>query len=178
MPPAETISETVRVAWKVNPFLHIDAGRIYNPLTDRALVPADPEYAAFQAFLRGEPVDDALPKGGWVVRAADDVSTRYHLKIVSLELMTRCNQKCYFCPVSIAPREDYDMPEELFERIVVELTAFKTIEATLQALTELHRQLPNLDLSSLHPALDELARNSNIGLQSEAERTRLALGKK
>jgi hypothetical protein len=133
--------ETVRVAWKVNPFLHIDDGRIYNPLTDRALGPADAEYAALQAFLRGEPANEVLLKGGWVVRETDDLSTSYHLKIVSLELMTRCNQKCYFCPVSIAPRDDYDMPEELFERIVGELTAFPTIEAVfLQSYNE-----PTLD---------------------------------
>ena len=41
-----------------------------------------------------------------------------------------CNQSCYFCPVSIAPREDYFMPTELYERIVGELAAYRdTIEA-------------------------------------------------
>lgn len=136
-----SIAETVRVSWKASPFLHIDDGRIYNPLTDRTLGPADAEYHAFHAFLRGEEADQSLQQGGWVVRETDDLSTAYYLKIVSLELMTRCNQKCYFCPVSIAPREDHDMPEELFERIVGELTAFKTIEAVfLQSYNE-----PTLD---------------------------------
>ena len=44
-----------------------------------------------------------------------DLSRRSLLKIVSLETMTTCNQKCYFCPVSIAPREDEAMTEALFD---------------------------------------------------------------
>ena len=35
---------------KTNPFLHIDAERIYDPLTDRALVPGDGGYERFRAF--------------------------------------------------------------------------------------------------------------------------------
>jgi pyruvate-formate lyase-activating enzyme len=136
-----TVAETIRVGWKTNPFLHIDTGRIYNPLTDAALGRGDPEYLEFQAFLRGESPAEGLSRGGWIVRDTEDLSSSYHLKIVSLELMTRCNQKCYFCPVSIAPRDDYEMPEDLFERIVGELTTFKTIEAVfLQSYNE-----PTLD---------------------------------
>ena len=49
---------------------------------------------------------------------------------MSLEAHTVCNQSCYFCPVSIAPRETYFMPTELYERIVGELAAYRdTIEA-------------------------------------------------
>ena len=35
---------------KTNPFLHLDAERIYDPLTDRALVPGDAVYERFRAF--------------------------------------------------------------------------------------------------------------------------------
>ncbi len=121
---------------RLNPFLHIDAERIYNPLTDRALLPSDAEYSLLRAFIDGGAPDETLEQGGWIVR--DDVSHRYRLKIVSLETMTTCNQKCYFCPVSIAPREDYAMPEALFERIVDELTAFRpAVEAVfLQSYNE------------------------------------------
>ncbi|HEX2120036.1 MAG TPA: radical SAM/SPASM domain-containing protein [Thermoanaerobaculia bacterium] len=121
-----------------NPFLHIDAERVYDPLTDRALVPGDGAYERFRAFERVGTADEGLERDGWLVRNGADLSRRHRLKIVSLETMTTCNQKCYFCPVSIAPREDYAMPDALFERIVEELTAYRpTLESVfLQSYNE------------------------------------------
>ncbi|MGZ4779713.1 MAG: radical SAM/SPASM domain-containing protein [Thermoanaerobaculia bacterium] len=125
----------------LNPFLHVDGDRIYDPLQDRAVVPGDRDYALLRKFIDDGTVDPALEREGWVVRPDADLSRSHHLKIVSLETMTACNQKCYFCPVSIAPREDYDMPTELFERIVNELTMFPTVESVfLQSYNE-----PTLD---------------------------------
>jgi hypothetical protein len=125
---------------RVNPFLHIDADRIYDPLTDRALVAGEPEYEALRRVLDGGAIDESLQQGGWLVRG--DISRAHRLKIVSLETMIACNQKCYFCPVSIAPREDFDMPVALFERIVGELTSYRdTLESVfLQSYNE-----PTLD---------------------------------
>lgn len=125
---------------RVNPFLHIDADRIYNPLTDRTVAAGEPEFVALRRVLDGADPDESLLRGGWLVRG--DVSRAHRLKIVSLETMTSCNQKCYFCPVSIAPREDESMPVELFERIVDELTAYRdTLESVfLQSYNE-----PTLD---------------------------------
>jgi pyruvate-formate lyase-activating enzyme len=125
-----------------NPFLHIDSDRIYNPLTDRAIAAGEAEYAVVRAFLAGGAGTEEMRENGWAADAEEDLSTRYRLKIVSLEMMTACNQKCYFCPVSIAPREDVVMPEAMFERIVQELTAFRpTLEAVfLQSYNE-----PTLD---------------------------------
>jgi len=116
--------QSVATDLHLNPFLHIDGDRIYNPVTDRALVPADPEFAALRAFIDRGVAGAGLEEGGWVVR--DDVSRQYLLKVVSLETMTACNQKCFFCPVSIAPREDYTMPAEFFEEIVNQLTTFRS----------------------------------------------------
>jgi hypothetical protein len=111
---------------RVNPYLHIGADRVYNPLNDRALTAGDAGFAAFRAFQEGRADHaDALIADGWVLRDGEDLSRRYLLKIVSLETLTTCNQKCYFCPVSIAPREDEEMPVALFERIVDELMAFR-----------------------------------------------------
>ncbi len=123
---------------KANPFLHIDAERIYDPLTDRALVPGEAAYEWFRAFQSSGAADETLVRDGWVVRNGDDFSRRHHLKIVSLETLTTCNQKCYFCPVSIAPRADYAMPDALFARIVEELTTFRgTLESVfLQSYNE------------------------------------------
>lgn len=126
---------------RTNPFLHIDADRVYNPLNDRTLAPGDAAYERFRAFERSGGEDGELERDGWLVRNGDDLSRRHHLRIVSLEMMTTCNQKCYFCPVSIAPREDEEMPEELFARIVEELKAFPSLESVfLQSYNE-----PTLD---------------------------------
>ena len=93
-----------------NPFLHVSADRIYNPLTDRALTPGDAAFAQLRGVLDGRGDGAALLADGWVLRDGEDLSRRYLLKIVSLETLTTCNQKCYFCPVSIAPRQDEEMP--------------------------------------------------------------------
>jgi len=133
MPPVST-------DLRLNPFLHIDADRIYNPLTDRALTAGDAGWARLRAFIDGGPADASLEREGWAVR--DDVSRQSLLKVVSLETMTACNQKCYFCPVSIAPREDAVMSEELFRHIVNMLTGYRsTLESVfLQSYNE-----PTLD---------------------------------
>jgi len=121
-----------------NPFLHNDANRVYDPLTDRALVPGDGLYERFRAFEANGAADEELERDGWLVRNGADWSRRHHLKIVSLETATACNQRCYFCPVSIAPREDEVMPDALFERIVGELMAYRpTLESVfLQSYNE------------------------------------------
>jgi MoaA/NifB/PqqE/SkfB family radical SAM enzyme len=122
---------------RTSPFLHIDAQRVYDPLSDRALVPGDGAYERFRQFEASGASDAQLEADGWVVREEEDLSRRSRLKIVSLETSIACNQKCYFCPVSIAPRDDYNMPDELFHRLVNELTTFPTLEAVfLQSYNE------------------------------------------
>jgi hypothetical protein len=123
---------------KPNPFLHIDAERIYDPLTDRALLPGDGAYERFRAFERSGAADAGLEREGWIVPDGADWSRRHHLKIVSLETATACNQRCYFCPVSIDPREEAVMPDALFERIVGELLSYRsTLESVfLQSYNE------------------------------------------
>jgi MoaA/NifB/PqqE/SkfB family radical SAM enzyme len=123
----------------INPYLHIGEQRIYNPLTDRTLAAGDADYARLRDVLEGRAHGDAaLAEAGWVLRNGEDLSRRYHLKIVSLETLTTCNQKCYFCPVSIAPREDEEMPMALFERVVEQLMPFRpTLEGIfLQSYNE------------------------------------------
>jgi MoaA/NifB/PqqE/SkfB family radical SAM enzyme len=125
---------------RINPYLHDDVDRVYDPLTDRVLVPGDAAFDRFRAFERDG--GDGAGLEGFVVPAGEDLSRRHRLKIVSLETLTTCNQKCYFCPVSIAPRDDYAMTDALFHRIVNELTAFRsTLESVfLQSYNE-----PTLD---------------------------------
>ena len=121
-----------------NPFLHIESSRVYNPLTDRALVPGDGQYEAFRAFVAGGAADEQLIRDGWITRGGEDLSRRHYLKIVSLETLTTCNQRCYFCPVSVDPRDDEAMPDAMFDAIVAQLAPFRsTIEGVfLQSYNE------------------------------------------
>ncbi|HVR28141.1 MAG TPA: radical SAM protein, partial [Thermoanaerobaculia bacterium] len=120
------------------PFLHVSPERIENPLTDRGMAAGEPGFAELLALVQRRTDVARLPAtsvrllrdGGWLVEDGADLATRYRLKYVSLESHTACNQSCYFCPVSIAPRDDHFMPTELYRRIVGELTAWRdTIEA-------------------------------------------------
>ena len=125
-----------------NPYLHYADDRIYNPLNDRALTPSDAAWTTLRQFLDGGAADESLLRDEWIVEDNTDLSRRSLLKIVSLETMTTCNQKCYFCPVSIAPREDESMTDALFDSIVNQLTNWRsTIEGVfLQSYNE-----PTLD---------------------------------
>lgn len=124
-------------ALRPNPFLHFGPDRVYDPLSDRTMLAVEPGYAGLLGVVAGagaETIAEAdrrrLVTEGWLLPAEEDASQRFLLKYVSLEAHTVCNQSCYFCPVSIAPREDYFMPTELYERIVGELAAWRdTIEA-------------------------------------------------
>jgi MoaA/NifB/PqqE/SkfB family radical SAM enzyme len=133
----------------LNPFLHVDEARVYDPLADRTLAEGEPGYAALRALLAGAAVGglapaerDALAAAGWLLADDGDPAERFLLKHVSLEAHTVCNQACYFCPVSIAPREDYFMPTELYERILGELAAFR---ATIEAVFMINYNEPTAD---------------------------------
>ncbi len=124
-------------ALRLNPFLHLGPDRVYDPLTDRMLESGAPGWATLARLLAGVATVEELPAderaqlaaAGWLLPAEED-GQRFLLKYASLEAHTVCNQACYFCPVSVAPREDYFMPTELYERIVGELAAYRdTIEA-------------------------------------------------
>lgn len=121
-----------------NPFLHVGPDRVYDPLSDLTLTEGDPLYGWLRSVLAGAVEPAALPaaergrlaREGWLVRRSEDVSKRFLLKYVSLEAHTVCNQACYFCPVSIAPRAAHFMPTDLYERILSQLAAYRdTIEA-------------------------------------------------
>lgn len=123
---------------RVNPFLHVEADRVYDPLTDRAVTDADPGWGPLRGLLADvvtpaglEPeVRARLAREGWLVSTEEDVARQYRLKYVSLEAHTVCNQGCYFCPVAYDPREAYFMPTEQYDDIVRQLTAYRdTIES-------------------------------------------------
>jgi hypothetical protein len=124
--------------WMVEPYLHVDAAAIANPITGQTLAAGIEDEAALRAVMDGRLTTPRLPDdtrqrltaGAWLVPWEEDPWRRFTLRYVSLEAHTVCNQGCYFCPVSVARRPDYFMPSELYERIARELGAYQdTIEA-------------------------------------------------
>jgi hypothetical protein len=122
-----------------SPYLHLADDLIHNPMTDRNLRSSDPEFSWLLRIARGELPVAALPegvrepleRGGWLLDPAelDQVSSGYYLKYVSLEAHTACNQSCYFCPVSVSPREPYFMAMDRYHEILRQLGAYRdTIE--------------------------------------------------
>jgi hypothetical protein len=137
LPSSRSPSTCMDAHWVTCSYIHIGPDRVYNPLTDRLLEEGEPGYGELRELLAGAvaiadlPADtvEDLRRDGWLVSAQEDQSKRFYLKYVSLEAHTVCNQSCYFCPVSVEPREDYFMPTDLYERIVGELAAYReTIE--------------------------------------------------
>jgi len=57
------------------------------------------------------------------------------------------------------------------------VAARTAVESALKAIVELHRKRPEMDLSSLMPAIDKLTQSGNPALRLEAEKTKLALAK-
>ena len=124
--------------WQVDPYLHIASDNFSNPLTDQRLRKGESAYQILRNLYerkvtlnRVSQVDkDFLVQQGWLVTTQGDLDSRFRLKYVSLEAHSVCNQACYFCPVSVDPRRHVFMPLELYERIALQLAAYKdTLEA-------------------------------------------------
>ncbi len=133
----------------IEPFLQVSDGHVYNPLTDRTLKAGEPGFAELRALAARPPAattplsresERRLEADGWLVGDAD--ASRFRLKYVSLEGHTSCNQACYFCPVSIAPRAPHAMPMEMYERIAGELAAFRD---TLEGVFMINYNEPTAD---------------------------------
>ncbi len=133
--PAPTATAVRLVA---NPFIHLGPDRFYHPLTDVTMLEGERGFFELQQVLAGvldpesiEPtVRELLVEDEWLVSREIDVSKQFLLKYVALEAHTVCNQSCYFCPVSLDPREDHFMPMEQYIDILDQLKAWReTIEA-------------------------------------------------
>jgi hypothetical protein len=121
----------------VEPFLHIGDGIAYNPLTCREIRTDSELLDPLLALIRGQLTQDELQPGirreleeqGWIVENDGRLAHRYRLRAVSLETHSVCNHRCYFCPVSVAPRPSHFMPTGFFERIVDQICSYRdTVE--------------------------------------------------
>jgi hypothetical protein len=59
-----------------------------------------------------------------------------------------------------------------------EPAARMTVISALQAIDELHKRRPDIDLSGLKPAIEKLTSSGDVALRTEATRTKLLLEKK
>ncbi len=120
-----------------NPYLHWGDGEVYNPHTDQRLEQGDPDFVTLITWWRSgsearprTPSLEGLLESGFALTQDAEPDKAYRLKYVSLEAHTVCNQSCYFCPVSVAPRDDHFMPMDLYENIVEQVAALgEPIEA-------------------------------------------------
>ncbi len=122
----------------VEPFLHIYEDHFFNPIRNTTLRAKDPAFRSLKSVIAQpwkirallEKKRAALVEDGWLVRDQPDLATRFYLRYVSLEAHSRCNQGCYFCPVSTDPRDSESMPMELYGSIAQQLAEYRhTIEA-------------------------------------------------
>lgn len=135
---------------RVEPFLHVEPERVYNPMNDRAMTAEDPDYGSLRALALGEtslvelpaPARDRLAEAGWLVADREDLSNRFLLKYVSFEAHTVCNQGCYFCPVSTHRREAHFMSMEFYEEIARQLAEFRH---TIEGVSMIHYNEPTVD---------------------------------
>lgn len=150
--PPPTAGPGAEPRLEASPYLHVSAEAVHNPMTDRNLGPGHEDFPVLQALLRGETRPDALPEelrdrlrsDGWLYDPEDleDLSRGYYLKYVSLEAHTLCNQSCYFCPVSVAPRESHFMSMEQYRDILRQLTPYRS---TIEAVFMIAYNEPTLD---------------------------------
>lgn len=137
---------------EVSPYLHVTEEVIHNPMTDRDVPANEADFAVLLALARGERTPSSLPdelrrrlrEDGWLYdpNDLDDLSKGFYLKYVSLEAHTVCNQACYFCPVSVAPREPHFMPMEQYRDILDQLKAYR---GTIEAVFMISYNEPTLD---------------------------------
>jgi hypothetical protein len=135
---------------RVSPFLHFGPERLYNPLSDTLLVGDEPGHDELRRLLRGDLTTDALDpalretliRDRWLLPIEERGARAYRLRFVSLEAHTICNQACFFCPVSIAPRAKHFMPTELYESILDQLAAHA---ATIEGVFMINYNEPTVD---------------------------------
>jgi MoaA/NifB/PqqE/SkfB family radical SAM enzyme len=133
-----------------DPYLHVGPDRIYNPLSDRTIFEGQPGYQQLRDLLSGAVSVAEIPdqtvarleEERWLVDPADDLDARFYLKYVALEANTACNQACYFCPVSVAPREPRVMPLEQYRDILRQLAELRD---TIEAVSMVNYNEPTID---------------------------------
>lgn len=142
-------SDNPRRSWIASPYLHLFEHAILNPHTGRGMGAEHPWYPELRRLILDEvnlltldEVHSALVGDDWLISSDQDLSHRFRLRWVSLEAHSICNQRCFFCPVSIAPREPYFMETELYERIISEIA---TLGEPIEHVAMIQYNEPTID---------------------------------
>jgi glycosyltransferase involved in cell wall biosynthesis len=118
---------------RVDPYLHLRQDQVYSPILDRALRPSDWGYREVAALVRNDLVLEALPSTtrdalrdeGWLVADEPAMSHRFRLRYVSIKAHATGDRVDDSWPAA-----ERAMPDELYARIVRELSDYReTIEA-------------------------------------------------
>ncbi|HXU34576.1 MAG TPA: hypothetical protein VN851_28705, partial [Thermoanaerobaculia bacterium] len=86
------LPEEAATGLALHPFAHVDAGRIYHPLTGVELTPGAPGFSEISRLASGlSAVDDLTPTvrdrlaaERWLLPVGEDPSKEFRLRIVSL----------------------------------------------------------------------------------------------
>jgi len=135
--------------WIPSPYLHLFEHAILNPHTGRGMGADHPWYTMLRRLILEDSVINEshelraeLADHDWLIPEGADLSHRYRIRWVSLEAHSICNQRCFFCPVSVAPRAPYFMPTEVFNRAVHEVAA---LGQPVEAVTMIQYNEPTID---------------------------------
>jgi pyruvate-formate lyase-activating enzyme len=100
----------------------------------------------------------------WLFATHDEIWRASRLRYASIETISACQQRCYFCPVSTAPRPSTRMPTELFSEILGQLAAIETVEAVFLN----HYNEPFLDTRLPDMIRGIAQRNLKVGINTNA----------
>jgi hypothetical protein len=100
----------------------------------------------------------------WLFATYDAIWRASRLRYASIETVSACQQRCCFCPVSVAPRPVTRMPTELFFRILEQLAAIRTVEGVFLN----HYNEPFLDTRLPNMVRGIASRNMKLGINTNA----------
>ena len=75
-------------------------------------------------------------------------------------------------------RQNFYLKRKDGQEVPDEGAARTTLDNALKAVVKLYEKRPDLDLKELEEALEKLTHSANVAVRTEAERTRIALGRK
>ena len=143
-----TLEQSSKNKLILEPFLHFENDRIYNPITDKTIQQQHPHYESIINCRRlgvdhiNNDLIIQLLDNDWIVKDKGNLLSRFLLKVVSLEGNTHCNQRCFFCPVSENPKPIHTMPLDQYEEIVQQLAQYKD---TIEGLFMINYNEPTVD---------------------------------
>lgn len=123
----------------LSPFVRATGSLVRNPVSEvsystgsqpgGALRTLEPGQAlSREATRRLRPFLDTLCRDQWLFVDPQAMFHAYRLRYVSLETVTQCNQRCFFCPVSEFTRPSAEMEDGLLDDILAQIEVLPHLE--------------------------------------------------